>query len=152
MIQFSVSTLFVLKEHKRRLKDLEKFAKQVNVPSGSRMTKEAYLAMCEQLNMEPDPSQIPMDIHSLDSLCQEAVAIFNILNDTFVPGTYPMYNGKDLSGLTLAFDLFNITNREDKLQMLEFIRILDSEAKKSAISEYKKATKASNKKPVTNKR
>ncbi|QPB12129.1 hypothetical protein [Providencia phage PSTCR5] len=116
------------------------------------MTKEAYLAMCEQLNMTPDPAQMPMDIHSLDPLCQEAVAIFNILNDTFVPGTYPMYNGKDLSGLSLAFELFDISDREAKLQMLEFIRVLDSEAKKSAITEYKKATKAGNKPNVTNKR
>lgn len=101
--------------------------------------------MCEQLGMEPDKNKMPMDIRDMDPVCQKAVAIFNSLNDTFIPGTYPVYNGKDISGIPFVFDLFDILKREERVCMFEYIKILDGEAKKASIAAYDRATKKHNK-------
>lgn len=97
--------------------------------------------MCEQLNMKPDKDKLPMDIKDLDYTCQKAVAIFNTLNDTFIPGNYPVYNGKDISGIPLAFEIFDITTKEDRICMFEYIKILDGEAKKASVAAYEKSVR-----------
>lgn len=106
--------------------------------------------MCEQLGMEPDKDKLPMDISDMDGVSQKAVAIFNTLNDTFIPGTYPVYNGKDISGIPLVFELFDITTREEKICMFEYIKILDGEAKRASIASYEKSMKQHQKKPTHN--
>lgn len=107
------------------------------------MTKEAYLRMCESLGEEPDVRVMPMDVDDLPSNCQIAVAMFNLMNDTFVPGDYPMYNGKDITGVPIVCDLFGIEEREERLHFMNLINILDSNAKDASQKAIEKARRKS---------
>lgn len=106
------------------------------------MSDKAYLAMCEQLGMEPNKELLTPDITELDSMSQTALAIFNLLNDTFIPGTMPLYNGKDITGIPVMFEMFGITGEMERFRMLEYLRILDSGAKRAAVDAFNKATKS----------
>jgi len=95
------------------------------------MTKEAYYEMCEAINSEPDPTEVPPEFEDLIVEAQEAYEIFCYLPDRWseMSGGYV---GKDLSNISVFFDLFNIP-RSNWLLYMDLIYVA-IENKKAAIN------------------
>jgi hypothetical protein len=73
------------------------------------MTREAYFTMCEQLEKEPDPDEIPPDLEDFPEEVQQAIITFGKLGDRIVADIG--YLGKDYTSLSLHMDLLNLDNR-----------------------------------------
>lgn len=87
------------------------------------MTKDQYLEMCEMLGNEPDPDEIPIEFDDLILDVQEAVKIYNSLQDCwdYMNGNYI---GKNLNGFKDVLDIFDVC-REDYRQMYELVMQID---------------------------
>lgn len=101
------------------------------------MTKEVYLDMCKQLGNEPVDAEIPVEIDDLPLEVQEALQIYNTLQDNwdYMNGNYI---GKNLSGFRDILELYEIP-REDHRTTYELLLKIDKirakrirEAKKNA--------------------
>jgi hypothetical protein len=73
------------------------------------MTREGYFTMCEQLEKEPDPDEIPPDLEDFPEEVQQAIITFGKLGDRIVADIG--YLGKDYTSLPLHMDLLNLDNR-----------------------------------------
>lgn len=91
--------------------------------SDSKMTRDRYLTMCEQLNKEPDPDEIPPDLHDFPDIAVIALGVFSGLGDRVYPEIG--FIGKDYTNLPLHIDLHSI---EDKELFLEILLYLESRA------------------------
>lgn len=60
------------------------------------MDKKQYLMMCEQLNKEPNPEEMPADFNEFPSIVQDAIQIYSILPDVW-EGFGGTFLGKDYS-------------------------------------------------------
>ncbi|AYJ73274.1 tail assembly chaperone [Proteus phage Stubb] len=114
------------------------------------MTVEAWEQM-KQMFLDsgrppPPEDSRPIEFESLDTECKLAFMIFNRLRDTYVPGQMPQYNGKDLSGLPVLFEIYGITDNVEKEEILDLITILDGAAVKTSADSIKKAIKRSSSK------
>lgn len=87
------------------------------------MTKEQYLAMCEQLGADPDPKEMPIEFGDLPYEVQQAHEVFHHLPDR-IDGFSGIYLGKDLSGLGTIMDILKI---DDKFHVIYFLRIMTAE-------------------------
>lgn len=87
------------------------------------MTKEQYFDMCEQLGSEPIESQIPVEYEDLLVEIQEALRIYNVLQDNwdYMNGNYI---GKILIGFKDVLEIFEIP-REDYKSIYEIIIQID---------------------------
>lgn len=121
-----------------------RFAKQVNNPTASKVNKERYLLICEQMGHDPDPKVMPLELDDFPEIVTLTLHIYNSLRDTYIPGEIPTYNGKDLSALPVLFDVFDITSKTDKQFIFRLLNIFDTEA---TIAARKRVEKALNKKP-----
>ncbi len=65
--------------------------------------------MCEQLEKEPDPDEIPPDLEDFPEEVQQAIITFGKLGDRIVADIG--YLGKDYTSLPLHMDLLNLDNR-----------------------------------------
>ena len=65
--------------------------------------------MCEQLEKEPDPDEIPPDLEDFPEEVQQAIVTFGKLGDRIVADIG--YLGKDFTSLPLHMDLLNLDNR-----------------------------------------
>lgn len=65
--------------------------------------------MCEQLEKEPDPDEIPPDLEDFPEEVQQAIITFGKLGDRIVADIG--YLGKDYTSLSLHMDLLNLDNR-----------------------------------------
>ena len=45
------------------------------------MTQDQYLLMCEQMGWDPDPNEMPPEVHDLSYEAQQALRLFNALPD-----------------------------------------------------------------------
>lgn len=107
---------------------LQRFAKQINSPAASKVTKETYLLLCEAQGIEPDPKVMPLDLNDFPPIVLLALNMFNQLRDVYIPGDFPTYIGKDLGALLTLLDIYEITQPRDKQLILKVINILDSAA------------------------
>lgn len=121
-----------------------RFAKQVNSPAASKIDKEKYFFICEQMGHTPDPTKIPLDLGDFPEIVHIGMAIFNSLRDHYIPAEIPVYTGKDLTALPVLFDIYEITSTVDKEFILRIINILDREA----VEAYKKKMPKPTKKPI----
>lgn len=87
------------------------------------MTKEQYLAMCEQLGAEPIDSEIPIEFSDLPHEAQQAREVFEYLPDR-IDGFSGTYFGKDLTGIG---DIMRILKVQDEYHTLYFLRIIIGE-------------------------
>lgn len=87
------------------------------------MTKAQYFEMCEELGSEPIDSEIPIDFGDLLIEVQEAMSIYNVLQDNwdYMGGNYI---GKNLSGFKDILEIYDIP-REDYKSMYELILWID---------------------------
>lgn len=88
------------------------------------MTKEGYFEMCEALGSDPLESEIPVEFEDLVVEAQQALQIFNNLQDSwdYMNGNYI---GKNLVGFRDILEIFNIP-AEDHRVMYELIMYIDS--------------------------
>lgn len=88
------------------------------------MTKEAYYEVCEALGSDPIDSEIPVEFDDLVSEAQQALQIYNNLQDSwdYMNGNYI---GKNLAGFKDILEIFDIP-KEDHRIMYELIMHIDS--------------------------
>ena len=88
------------------------------------MTKEAYYEMCAELGTEPDPDEIPVDYSDFPVEVQQAIQLYNTLQDTW-EGMSGTYMGKSWQGLGDLMDIYDIP-KEDRKDVLEWVRLMDA--------------------------
>lgn len=88
------------------------------------MTKDTYFEMCEMLNSEPVPEEIPVEYDDLLLDVQEALGIYSKLKDEWdmMNGNYL---GKSYSGISDIFDILEVPS-EDRKTVFNLIGIIDS--------------------------
>lgn len=99
----------------------------------SKMTRDRYLSMCEQLNKEPREEEIPPDWEDFPYIVQIAINIFNMLGDRVFPEIG--YIGKDYTNLPHYIEVYGI---EDKEFFLDILQWLDSRAIKQSSDNLKR--------------
>ncbi len=87
------------------------------------MTRERYFKMCEQLNKEPDPDEIPPDMDDFPEIAVQALNTFSSLGDRLIPDIG--YMGKDFTNLPYYIEFYGV---EDKQLFLEILTWLESRA------------------------
>ena len=77
------------------------------------MTKDQYFEMCEALGSEPLESEIPVDYEDLALEVQEALRIYNNLQDTwdYMGGNYI---GKNLTGFMDILKIFEVESADHR--------------------------------------
>lgn len=98
------------------------------------MTKEKYLAICDQMGQEPSEDKCPPDFEDMPVPVQQAIEIFNKLGDRVFPDIG--YVGKDFTSLDLHMEVACVYNKEIFLETL--VRLDASMIKRSA-DQMKKA-------------
>jgi len=76
--------------------------------------------MCEQMGIEPDPNEIPLDLNDLSYEAQLAIKIFNSLPDK-VEGMSGSWLGKDYAGLGILFDIYEVENRQEVFELMALL-------------------------------
>jgi hypothetical protein len=99
------------------------------------MTQDKYLKLCEQLNKDPVPEEIPPSLEDLPFIAQVALVIFNNLGDRVFPEIG--YIGKDYTNLPILMQIYDIDNR-DKDLLIDILGWLDSRAIKKSSDRLKK--------------
>lgn len=77
--------------------------------------------MCDLMGTEPIDSEIPIDFDDLPEEVQEAIYVYNMLQDNY-DTMNGYYLGKNLSGLK---DVFDIAEVEDRKTVFSIIQIID---------------------------
>lgn len=116
-------------EKELTLERLERMYKNLE----SKMTRDRYLSMCEQLNKEPNEDEIPPDWEDFPDIVQVAINTFNMLGDRVFPEIG--YIGKDYTSLKHYIEVYGI---EDKEFFLEILHWLDSRAIKQSSEQLKR--------------
>ena len=98
------------------------------------MTKEKYLALCEQLNKLPQESKCPPDIGDFPVSVQQAIEIFNMLGDRIYPDVG--YVGKDYTTLELHMKVYKVDPSDT---FMETLARLDSHMIQRSADQLKKA-------------
>lgn len=82
------------------------------------MTKDQYLLMCEQMDIDPDPEKTPLEYDDFPSVVQEAIQIFSILPARF-EGMSGTYMGPDYTLLPYLFDeLFQVDDKQFTMKLI----------------------------------
>jgi len=95
--------------------------------SDTKMTRDRYFTMCEQLGQEPKEEEIPPDSEDFPELVAYALNTFHSLGDRVYPDIG--YMGKDFTNLPLYIEMYCI---EDNELFLEILTYLESRAIKQS--------------------
>lgn len=95
--------------------------------------------MCELYNDPIDWDKCPPDWEDFPWYVHISLPIFNALPDNYIGGMEPLYSGKDITALPVLLDLYDITDKEDRLLVFETIQFLDGRARDQAVAARKKA-------------
>jgi len=79
--------------------------------------------MCEQMDKEPDPKEIPPDMEDFPEIAIHALNTFSNLGDRLVPDVG--YMGKDFTNLPYYMKFYGV---EDEQLFLEILTWLESRA------------------------
>jgi hypothetical protein len=79
--------------------------------------------MCEQMDKEPDPKEIPPDMEDFPDIAIHALNTFSSLGDRLVPDVG--YMGKDFTNLPYYMKFYGV---EDEQLFLEILTWLESRA------------------------
>lgn len=109
---------------------------------------EKYLAVCEQLNQEPDPDKMPPSSDSFPIEVQEAFFLHNMLSDRW-DGQSGFYMGKDFSAVDSYLKVYEISNPKQTLYFLKHIEQEHSSMLNEKVKQRHEAEKRKlkNKKP-----
>ena len=108
---------------------LEKWQKHKD----SKMDKDRYLSMMDELGQDPKVEEIPPAIEDFPEIVIDGINTFNSLGDRIYPEIG--YIGKDYTSLPLYIEMYKI---EDKDTFLEILLRLDAEAIKTAQDKLKR--------------
>ena len=108
---------------------LERFFKN----SESKMTRERYFKMCEQLDKEPIEDEIPPDWEDFPEIVVDAINTFQNLRDFIVADIG--YLGKDYTNLPYYIQIYDIQDIE---LFLEILTTLESRAVKQSQEQLKR--------------
>ena len=97
------------------------------------MTRERYFKMCEQLEQDPNPEEIPPDIEDFPEIAIQAMSTFSSLGDRVYPDIG--YMGKDFTTLPYYLEMYDI---EDNELFLELLTYLESRAIKTSQDQLKR--------------
>ena len=97
------------------------------------MTRDRYLKMCDQLEKEPDPNEIPPDWEDFPEIAIHAINTFSMLGDRIYPDVG--YVGKDFTNLNTYIEIYGI---KDKELFLEILTYLESRAIKNSQEQLKR--------------
>ena len=97
------------------------------------MSKEQYLRMCEQTNMEIDWDKCPEELQDFPEIVLTAMNVFHTMGDRIFPDIG--YIGKDYTNLDHYIDVFGIDDKEYFMSILSW---LDSRMIKKSSDEMKK--------------
>ena len=78
--------------------------------------------MCEQLGKEPNPDEMPLEVHDFPEEMQEALVIHQLLPDRW-DGSSGSYLGKDWSVLGTLLAELHVQNRQ---QCIFFIKNIEA--------------------------
>jgi hypothetical protein len=78
--------------------------------------------MCEMLGSEPIESEIPVEFDDLFDEVQEAIRVYNMLQDNF-DSMSGVYLGKILNGIN---DIMEIAQVDDKRTCFTVLQIIDN--------------------------
>ena len=117
------------KQKEELWKRLEKWQKHKD----SKMDKDRYLSMMDELGQEPKLEELPPAIEDFPEIVIDAINTFNSLGDRIYPEIG--YIGKDYTNLPLYIEMYKI---DDKDTFLEIILRLDSEAIKTSQDKLKR--------------
>ena len=98
---------------------LEKWQKHKD----SKMDKDRYLSMMDELGQEPKLEEIPPGIEDFPEIVIDGINTFNSLGDRVYPDIG--YIGKDYTNLSYYLKIYHVDNEE---LFLEILLRLDSEA------------------------
>jgi len=98
------------------------------------MTKDKYLALCDQMGREPSEEKCPPGFEDFPLPVQQAIEVFNRLGDRVVADIG--FLGKDYVSLPIHMEVLGVTNKEI---FLETLLRLDSSMIKRNADEMKKA-------------
>lgn len=87
------------------------------------MTKEQYLRMCEQTNMEIDWEKCPPEWEDFPESISTGMSIFNALGNRIFGDVG--YVGKDYINLEILYNFYRIKEKIEKEWILEIIMFLD---------------------------
>jgi hypothetical protein len=102
--------------------------------SSSKMTKDRYLEMCDQLGKEPVESEIPIGWEDLPDIAIVAINTFNMMSDRIAADIGFM--GKDFTNLPHHIEIHEI---HDKESFLEILHLLESSAIERSNEQMKRA-------------
>lgn len=104
------------------------------------MTKAQYFEMCTMLNTEPKDSDIPIEFDDLVMEVQEALVIYNNIQDRwdYMGGNYI---GKDLTYIDTVFRLYDVPGELQK-PIFELLNQIDRIRAKQIQDSKPKDTKA----------
>jgi hypothetical protein len=74
--------------------------------------------MCDEMGWDPDPDEIPLEVHELTYEAQQALRLFNALPDK-IEGMNGIWLGKDYSGLGDIMKIYKIEESEDIFDLLQ---------------------------------
>jgi hypothetical protein len=100
------------------------------------VTREGYFTMCEQLEKEPVPDEIPPDIEDFPEDVQAAILTFGKLGDRIVADIG--YLGKDWTSLPIHMEILQL---DDKDVFIETLLRLDEKIIKKSAEEMRRARK-----------
>ena len=81
------------------------------------MSQEQYLLMCEQMDWEPDPEEMPLEPKDLSYEGQVALTLFHVLPDK-IEGMNGVWLGKDFAGLGDIMELYGIEGNREAFDLL----------------------------------
>ena len=105
---------------------------------------DAYLSMCEQRGIQPDPENMPPEFSDYPHEVQVAFLIYGHLPDRW-DGMSGMNFGKDLSALGTLLDIYDIAH-EDRSIILFFIRQIEARKVQKDNNESKRRQEAEKRK------
>ena len=80
------------------------------------ISRDTYLKLCDQMNMEPDESKMPPIVEDFPEDIQKAVILFNKLGDRIYPDIG--YIGKDYTKLSNFMEFYEVQNKKLFLEAL----------------------------------
>ena len=98
---------------------------------------DKYLAICEQLNQDPDPDKMPPEVSDYPLEVQQSFMLHSILTDRW-DGASGMYMGKDFAPIGTYLETFDI---EDKRTVVYFLAHIENENSNSINKRVKDSQK-----------
>lgn len=106
------------------------------------MTKEAYFEMCDMLDEEPIPNQIPVEFDDLPDIVQRALELYAYLPDRW-EGMSATYMGKDYSIVFNLFSMYDISEISEQQLLLKLMSTIDKIRSDMLITKQQQQSKPS---------